>query len=127
MMANPPIEIEASASSSINSAINMTSVPLSRATADLLETLFSKVDRSDAQRLLVERCGSNLPGFADADPQSLERIRFAALKLSRGDLAALASAVDLANTDWRDLLVSAGFAHDVNAHKSWIPERRNNG
>jgi hypothetical protein len=52
---------------------------------------------------------------------SLERIRFAALKLSAGNLEALRSAVGLANRDWRDLLMAAGFGRDVDAHRSWHP------
>jgi hypothetical protein len=31
----------------------------------------------------------------------------------------LADAVRLANKDWRDLLVAAGFAESVDAHKDW--------
>jgi hypothetical protein len=55
--------------------------------------------------------------------EGVERIRFAALKLSEGSIARLKQAVLLANTDWRDLLVFAGFGGDPSAHKSWIPER----
>jgi len=51
----------------------------------------------------------------------LERFRFAALKLSRGRMDKLADAVRLANKDWRDLLVAAGFADSVDAHKDWKP------
>ncbi len=61
------------------------------------------------------------PQAPRADATSLERLRFAALKLGGGRLADLYDAVDLANTDWRDLLVAAGFAEDVEAHKSWFP------
>jgi hypothetical protein len=31
----------------------------------------------------------------------------------------LGAAVKLANADWRDLLVAAGFADSVDAHKHW--------
>ncbi len=31
----------------------------------------------------------------------------------------LASAVDQANWDWRDLLMGAGFGHDTKAHLEW--------
>ncbi len=103
----------------------MTDVPLSRATEDRLMALFAPVDQAEARRLLIERCGSNLADYADADSESLERIRFAALKVSDGHLAALAAAVDLAIADWRDLLVAAEFARNVNEHKSWFPHSRN--
>jgi hypothetical protein len=52
----------------------------------------------------------------------LERFRFAALKYSNGDLSRLERAVKLAQEDWRDLLVGAGFADDVEAHKRWEPK-----
>jgi hypothetical protein len=96
----------------------MENVSLSEGTRTRLNALFAEADRGAAERLLVERCGSTLPF---STPSSLERIRFAALKVSEGDLAALRSAVKLANTDWRDLLVDAGFADDVDAHRAWFP------
>jgi hypothetical protein len=33
------------------------------------------------------------------------------------------SALDLAETDWRDPLVSAGLAKDIDAHQKWWLER----
>ncbi|HXK17899.1 MAG TPA: hypothetical protein VNG33_08855 [Polyangiaceae bacterium] len=51
----------------------------------------------------------------------LDRIRFAAVRFSGGRLSSLQEAVRLAQTDWRDLLVAAGFADDVNAHQKWQP------
>jgi len=38
---------------------------------------------------------------------------------SNGDIKKLKTAAKLAKTDWRDLLVNAGFAEDVNAHNIW--------
>ena len=52
----------------------------------------------------------------------LERFRFAAMKYSDGALGKLEIAVRLAERDWRDLLVATGFAHDVEAHRSWEPK-----
>jgi hypothetical protein len=99
----------------------MANVPLSPATLSRLKALFSPSDQAEAEQLLVELCGSNLPFCENSDSASLERLRFATLKLSGGRLPELYSAVDLANTDWRDLLVAAGFAEDVEAHKAWFP------
>ena len=62
-----------------------------------------------------------MPFSQDDDMYQLERVRFAALKLCEGSLAGLESAVELANIDWRDLLMGAGFGEDVNAHKQWFP------
>lgn len=63
------------------------------------------------------------PFCEKSDEFQLERVRFAVLKLSGGDLEKLRKAVKLAQTDWRDVLMAAGFGHDVNAHKSWSPYR----
>lgn len=76
--------------------------------------------REEAERLLTYECGSNLPLSKGSTPAGLERVRFAALKVSDGQIDKLRRAVELAKTDWRDLLVSAGFAHDPEAHKTWL-------
>jgi hypothetical protein len=54
-----------------------------------------------------------LPDEAGYDPEHLrsERIRAAIVLLAAGDLAEFRKAVELAETDWRDLLVAAGLAH----------------
>lgn len=83
--------------------------------------LFVQADIEAAELMLVTRCGGQLPGMAGALPDDLERIRFAALRLSEGRLPDLNDAVTLAETDWRDLLVAAGFADDPAAHRRWVP------
>lgn len=95
--------------------------PLSFATRRRLETLFRAPDREEATQLLVEGCGNNLPLSGHSDEFQLERVRFAALKLSGGVLSRLREAVRLAQTDARDLLVAAGFGDDVRAHEDWFP------
>ena len=72
--------------------------------------------------LLLHQCGNNLPFCENSDEFQLERVRFAALKLSQGDIGRLREAVRLAQTDWRDLLMAAGFGEDPNAHKRWSPK-----
>lgn len=99
----------------------MPNVPLSPGTSERLKAVFPNSDRAEAERLLVEHCSSNLPFFEDANALSLERIRFAAIKVSGGNVGTLREAIDLANIDWRDLLVWAGFADDAQAHKNWTP------
>ena len=37
----------------------------------------------------------------------------------------LDKAITLAKLDWRDLLMSAGFGHDVNQHMIWYQEQMN--
>jgi hypothetical protein len=95
--------------------------PLSPETRRRLERLFGPKRRAEAERLLSEDCGNNLPSCGKLDAIGMERIRFAALKVSGGRLDRLADAVRLAQIDWRDLLMNAGFGFDVRAHESWEP------
>jgi hypothetical protein len=85
-----------------------------------LEMLLPPVTREEARRLLTDECGSNLPLSGDINPASLERVHFAARKVSDGQIEKLKKAIELAKADWRDLLVDAGFAHDPEAHRSWL-------
>jgi len=52
----------------------------------------------------------------------LERLRFAAIKLSQGNSQALLRAIDVACMDWRDLLVAANFGHEVRAREAWTKD-----
>src|SRR5512139_407973 len=101
---------------------SMANIPLSDEARLRLHALFTEADRATAAQLLIERCGNNLPFLENAGSEELDRFRFAALKISAGSLPALYAAVALANEDWRDLLVAAGFAEDVGAHLWWIPD-----
>jgi hypothetical protein len=96
-------------------------VPLSPPTKQRLVALFRPSEQGPATVLLEERCGSHLPFIEAATPERLERVRFAVLKLSQGDLEQMREYVHLAETDWRDLLVDAGFADDPEAHLRWWP------
>jgi hypothetical protein len=99
-------------------------IELSGDTRARLLGIFREQDTAEAERLLAEDCGETLPLIGNsAMPIGLERIRFAALRVSGGDLRRLRGAVQLAHTDWRDLLVSAQFAEDINAHRKWQPRR----
>ena len=102
----------------------MPPIPLSPETQRRLDALFTEPDRENVAHVLVTQCGDNLPLWHDMNPQGLERIRFAALKLSNGSLAELTRAVQIAQVDWRDVLVAAGFGHDPRAHEAWFPGRR---
>ena len=73
------------------------------------------------RQILQTQCGNNLPFLGPETPESLERVRFAALDLSAGRMDKLRDAVALANKDRRDLLVGAGFGESVDAHKHWKP------
>jgi hypothetical protein len=97
---------------------------LSDRTQRCIEVLYAEIDREAAADVLRQDCGINLPGLghgtAEETMRVLERIRMAALKVSNGDLATLREAIVLARTDWRDLLVGAGFG-DPTAHLKWTP------
>lgn len=97
---------------------------LSPETLRRVDLLFRPADRAEVVRLLFEECGNNLPFLENDDAQGLERFQFAALKVSDGDLDRLYRAIDLAQKDWRDLLVAAEFAHDPLVHQRWLPSPR---
>ena len=96
------------------------SAPLTTGVGQRIAILFGPNNIELVSSLLTDECGLNLTEY----PELLERIRFAVLKLSHGDLNALQRAIDLAKSDWRDALVSAGFADDIKAHESWWPGGR---
>lgn len=93
---------------------------LSPDTQVVIDRLFAPGERDAVRRLLEEECGNNLVQPAVLDPVALERYRFAALRISGGDLGKLGKAIALAKLDWRDLLMEADFGHDANAHRIWF-------
>ena len=97
----------------------MSPAPLSPQTVELVRRLFAPADRGVAEQWLVEQCGTNLPDLEQLDAVALERYRFAALRFAGGRIEQLVRAVELAKTDWRDLLMAADFGHDVKAHSRW--------
>ena len=89
-------------------------------TEKLLERLFPPELRDDVRDLLARECGDNLPLTGPpTSRRTHERIRFAALKLSEGNLSKLRDVVNHAKIDWRDVLVWAGFGHSLTAHEEW--------
>jgi hypothetical protein len=96
---------------------------LTEETMQRLEFLFAAESRDEVASLLDRECSNNLPFLESATPADLQRFHFAALKLSRGNLDRLRDAVELAKQDWRDLLVSAGFANSSDAHLHWQPRK----
>jgi len=96
-------------------------VGLSKPTIDRVDDVFPGADRKLVRQLLEQDCADTLPSWRKATPSGLERIRFAVLKLSGGTLDGLRTAIGQAHTDWRDVLVAAGFADAVDAHLAWRP------
>ena len=102
----------------------MSTPPLSKETEKRIELLFPPNEQELVRSLLVSECGNNLPGLQSADSTAMDRFRFAVLKLSDGDLSELDKALRLASTDWRDLLMAAGFGESLTVHESWLPRAR---
>jgi hypothetical protein len=97
-------------------------IDLSPRTRAHVATVFPPSDVATAERVLAHECAANLPlGSHAPTPASLERIRFAAIRVSGGSLDRLREAVRLAQIDWRDLLMAADFGLDVDAHERWQP------
>jgi hypothetical protein len=96
--------------------------PLSPRTRQLVEIIFKPRDAAEATQWLEEECGNNLPFCEGEDEYGMERIRFAAIKMSQGEMLKLLKAIDEARMDWRDLLMAAGFGLEVQAHEIWAKE-----
>ena len=79
-----------------------------------LDALFAPGDREAARRLLADHPLADHPRF-------LQRIHFAALKLSNSRLDKLRHWIEQAQLDWRDVLVSEEFADSTTAHLDWAP------
>ena len=92
---------------------------VSERTRQVVQEMFPAGQHEEVGWFLVAECGNNLPFFDDLDEVGLERVRFAVLKLSNGDLDALLGAIQGAQTDWRDTFMAAGFGHDVTEHDRW--------
>lgn len=92
---------------------------LSPCTKQLVEFFFQEKDIVESARCLEEECGNNLPFCDHNNEHEMERIRFAAIKLSKGNLLNLRKAIDLARMDWRELLMAADFGYDIRAHEAW--------
>lgn len=96
-------------------------IELSRPTRNRIQILFPPSQWSVVEDLLESRCGDNLPFVEPSHARLAERIRFAVLKLSQGDLAELQRQIEEAHVDWRDVLMAADFGGDSSAHGRWKP------
>ena len=81
-----------------------------------VQILFPEDAWNSVLKLLVNKCGQQLPLVAN----NYVRVQLAVCKLSNGDAEKLKQHVSVANSDWRDVLVAAGFDSDVNEHIRWL-------
>ncbi len=96
-------------------------IDLSERTIEIVNELFPQEERLEAAELLKIECADNIPFCESYDEFQMERIRFSVLKLSEGNMDKLVEAIELAQTDSRDLFMAAGFGHDPKAHHQWAP------
>ena len=96
---------------------------LSFSTLRLVSRLFQPEQCSAVVAKLEVECGHDLPFMNNVTSESLERIRFAVLKLSKGSATELDRAIAIAKVDWRDVLVAAQFANSLRAHEDWLHEQ----
>tara|TARA_R110001583_G_scaffold182973_1_gene341474 strand:- start:1603 stop:1908 length:306 start_codon:yes stop_codon:yes gene_type:complete len=92
---------------------------LSEKTGKIIDNLYQSGDAIEICNLLEKECSAKALFCHGWSPVQIERIHFAVLKLSKETTLDLNSSVDLAQKDWRDLLMSVGFADDLNAHEKW--------
>jgi hypothetical protein len=86
-----------------------------------IDAVFSLTLRDAAVGLIREQCGAGLPLMHTGIPENYDRIRLAVIKLSGGTIEGLERNISAAHIDWRDILIEAGFGHDVDAHLRWDP------
>ncbi len=96
-------------------------IELSKGTHARIRALFPPSQWAAVEELLRYKCGDNLPAVESSWAQLAERIRFAVLRLSEGDLVTLQREIEEAHVDWRDTLMAAGFGQHASAHKRWKP------
>jgi hypothetical protein len=95
-------------------------IEISSDTKRRIHALFPENDWNAVEQMLLNDCGDNLPLVDSTYVDLAERIRFAVLKLSGGNISELEQHIALAAIDWRDTLVAAEFGN-VTAHKFWTP------
>ena len=97
-------------------------IPLSDGTCRLIDCLFDEPFRSQLRAALVESVSESIPFCENQTPEGMDRIRFAVVKLVASNTGNLDRAINLSQTDWRDLLMGAGFGYDIDQHNAWYDQ-----
>jgi hypothetical protein len=97
-------------------------IPLTLKTEQLIDRLFTCTIVKQISHILQHECGDNLPFCENSSPETIERLRFAVLKIADGKEHDFLQAIELAKIDWRDLLMCAGFAVDISEHERWADD-----
>ena len=90
----------------------------------VITALFTPDEREIISEMLIEEC--NVERLHSSTAEGLERIQLAILKLSNGEVDKFLAAAELAQLDWRDVLMAAGFGNDLESHSSWVKEVASN-
>lgn len=97
-------------------------IELSEKTELLMQKMFPEADWPEVRALLEEEGIDKRFSEKEQTPESLERRRFAILKVSNGNIDWLYSEIELSHVDFRDLLMDAGFANGLTEHEWWYRE-----
>jgi hypothetical protein len=87
-----------------------------------ITALFAPGERETVTDMLIEEC--NAKRLYTSNDGLVERVQLAVLKISNGQVDKFLAAAELAQLDWRDALMAAGFGNDVEAHLKWASEFR---
>ena len=83
----------------------------------VIAILFTPEEHETVTEMLTEEC--NAERLYTSSEDAIERIQLAVLRLSNGEIDKFLAAIELAQIDWRDVLVAAGFGNDLKAHLKW--------
>jgi hypothetical protein len=98
------------------------SSPLTDAVRQRIELLFRPQEQEQVARLLEEHCRYDVL-YRNSPASEVERVRFAILKLSHGEVARIQMGIDAARQDFRDVLMWADFG-EPGMHLRWFPEKK---
>ena len=98
-------------------------VALSEKTLELVKKFYPLEQQKTVIQLLENECADNLPFLEKESSAGLERFCFAVLKIGKSNFKKFQQALELANQDWRDLLVAAKFANSKKAHLEWARKK----
>ncbi|GLX80546.1 hypothetical protein tinsulaeT_38860 [Thalassotalea insulae] len=92
---------------------------LTKTTTKVIHHLYKSREAMEIADMLDLDCNSMSLGCNGWSLEQLERIHLAILKSSYSKNQDIEITIKQAKKDWRDVLVSAGFAEDLEAHKLW--------
>ena len=92
---------------------------LSQWEEDIIEHFYNDLERAEICED-IKRFKQEYYSIYDEFP--FDRIMLAVYKYGKSKRDKLSKALELAKVDWRDLLVAAKFANNVEAHNNWKAE-----